>query len=63
MFIDDAPDFRNVCVICHYNHICAMHVLRYAREMHLCIVHDIIYDSAYTFGQHPAVLTVVALLH
>ena len=33
--------------------------------MHFCIVHDIIYDNAYTIDQvrHPVVPTVIALLH
>ena len=33
--------------------------------MHFCIVHDIIYDNAYTIDQvrHPVVPTVIASLH
>ena len=40
--------------------------LRHACKMHFCIVHDIIYDSAYTIDQvggHPVVLTVIVSLN
>ena len=39
--------------------------LRHACKMHFCIVHDIIYDSAYTIDQvrHPVVRTVIASQH
>ena len=38
--------------------------LRHVYKMHFCIVHDIIYDNAYTIDQvrHPVVLTVIASL-
>ena len=51
-------------VSCIFSHICAMQFLRHACKMHFCIVHDIIYDSAYTIDQvrHPVVLTVIFVL-